>query len=105
MRKREVITAVATVVGIMANMIILWNITTWEIIEILFCGIICFWLEVCSCIMFKEFLQHYTEWRQAEKLRIAQAKARKHRKEGSWDYDLRGAEEDMWYEVLLDEAM
>ena len=105
MRRREIITTIAALTGIAANMIILWNITTWDILEILFAGIICFILEVWIGILVKEFLRSYTDWQRAEQNRIKRAEEKKHRKEGSWDYDLRGTEEEMWYEVSLDRAI
>lgn len=87
------------------NMIILWNITTWDILEILFMGVICYVLEVWVCILVKEFLQHYTEWKLAEIRRTERSAARKRRRENYRDYNLRQMEEDEWYEVPLDLVM
>lgn len=95
----------AAVIGSMANMIVLWNVTSWDVLEVMFMGIISLILEVWICILAKAFLRKYVEWQQAEQLRIEKAAARRRRRENYKNYDLRELENDEWYEVPLDQAM
>lgn len=92
-------------IGSIANMVILWNITSWDVPEVIFMGAVCCILEIWMCILVKAILQRYLLWQQAEQMRIEQAAARQRRRKNYKDYDLRRVEEDEWYEVPLDQAM
>lgn len=91
-------------IGSIANMIMLWNITSWDVLEVIFMGFVCCILEIWGCILAKAILQRYLDWQIAEQVRVEQAAARQRRRNNYKDYDLRQTEEDEWYEVPLDQT-
>lgn len=84
---------------ISSNISLLWKLTSMDILEVVFGGLIIATVEAYALYFTGYLAILFVEWQIAEKNRIRQAEAKRRRRKNFKDIKLRRPETDVWIEV------